>query len=193
MNKLPKEKRNHLILVGIGTVLVLIGIGYGLIRPQYATIATVNSQVQSALDNLQSMEDIIKRADMVSAQLADLTGTLNFAQKDMAFGDPASWIYDTIRNFKGKYKVENLVEGQLVPGEVDLLPKFPYRQIKVTVNGMAYYHDLGKFIADFENAYPHARIANLALEPVGGPGDSNEKMSFRMEIIVLVNPTAPQS
>ena len=36
MNKLPKEKRDHLILVGMGTVLVLIGIGYGLIRPQYA-------------------------------------------------------------------------------------------------------------------------------------------------------------
>jgi hypothetical protein len=194
MNKLPKEKRDHLILVGIGTMLVLIGIGYGLIRPQYATIKAVNSQVSSALDDLQSKEDTIKKADTVSAQLADLNDTLTKAQSDMASGDPSAWIYDTIRNFKGKYKVDISVSGgQLVPGPVDLLPKFPYQQIKAAVNGTAYYHDLGKFIADFENAYPHARIANLALEPVGNSGDSNEKLSFRMEIIVLVNPTTPQS
>jgi hypothetical protein len=194
MNKLPKEKRDHLILVGIGTMLVLIGIGYGLIRPQYATIKAVNSQVSSALDDLQSKEDTIKKADTVSAQLADLNDTLTKAQSDMASGDPSAWIYDTIRNFKGKYKVDISVSGgQLVPGPVDLLPKFPYQQIRAAVNGTAYYHDLGKFIADFENAYPHARIANLALEPVGSSGDSNEKLSFRMEIIVLVNPTTPQS
>ncbi len=194
MNKLPKEKRDRLILVGIGTVLVLIGIGYGLIRPQYATIAAVNSQVSSSLDDLQSKEDTIKKADTVSAQLADLNDTLTKNQSDMASGDPSSWIYDTIRNFKGKYKVDISVSGgQLVPGPVDLLPKFPYQQLRAAVNGTAYYHDLGKFIADFENAYPHARITNLALEPVGGPGDSNEKLSFRMEIIVLINPTAPQS
>ena len=194
MNKLPKEKRDHLILVGIGTVLVLIGIGYGLIRPQYATIKAVNSQVSSAVDDLQSKEDTIKKADTVSAQLADLNDTLTKAQSDMASGDPSAWIYDTIRNFKGKYKVDISVSGgQLVPVSVDLLPKFPYQQIRAAVNGTAYYHDLGKFIADFENAYPHARIANLALEPVGNSGDSNEKLSFRMEIIVLVNPTTPQS
>ena len=192
MNKLPKEKRDHLILVGIGTMLVLIGIGYGLIRPQYATIAAVNSQVSSALDDLQSKEDTIKKADTVSAQLADLNDTLTKAQSDMASGDPSSWIYDTIRNFKGKYKVDIAVNGQLSMGEVDLLPKFPYRQLKVTVSGTAYYHDLGKFIADFENAFPHARIANLTLEPGSGTGDNSEKLAFRMDIIALANPTGPQ-
>ena len=77
-------------------------------------------------------------------------------------------------------------------GEVDLMPHFPYKQLKVTVGGTAYYHDLGKFIADFENTYPHARIANLTLEPVGGTADSGEKLAFRMDIIALANPTGPQ-
>ena len=35
------------------------------------------------------------------------------------------------------------------PGEVDIMPKFPYQQLKVTVTGTAYYHDLGEFIAEF--------------------------------------------
>ena len=192
MNKLPKEKRDHLILVGMGTLLALVAIGYGLIRPQYATISEINKQIDSKRDDLQKMEDTIKKADSISAQLEDLTDTLTQAESDMASGDPASWIYDTIRNFKGKYKVDISVNGQLSMGPVDLLPAFPYKQLKVTVGGTAYYHDFGKFIADFENTFPHARIANLTLEPVGGTGDNSEKLAFRMDIIAVVNPTGPQ-
>ena len=192
MNKLPKEKRDRLILVGICTLVVLILIGFSLIRRQYGAISAINVQVEAARNNLQSMEDTIKRADIISAQVADLTYTLSHAEGDMASGDPAAWIYDTIRNFKGKYKVDIAVNGQLSMGEVDLLPKFPYRQLKVTVSGTAYYHDLGKFIADFENAFPHARIANLTLEPGSGTGDNSEKLAFRMDIIALANPTGPQ-
>jgi hypothetical protein len=192
MNKLPKEKRDQLVLVGMGTLFLLILIGFGLIRPQYDAISAINAKINSARTNLQSMEYAIKRADTNSAQLADLTYTLTQTEGDMVSGDPAQWIYNTIRNFKEHYKVDISVNSQLSMGEVDLLPHFPYKQLKVTVGGTAYYHDLGKFIADFENTYPHARIANLTLEPVGGGGDSSEKLAFRMDIIALANPTGPQ-
>lgn len=193
MNKLPKEKRDRLILVGVCTLALLVLIGFSLIRRQYAAISAISVQIDDARNNLQSMEDTIKRADIISAQVADLTYTLSHAESDVVSGDPAAWIYDTIRNFKGKYKVDISVNGQLSMGAVDLLPKFPYKQLKVTVSGTAYYHDLGKFIADFENTFPHARIANLTLEPGTGTGDNGEKLAFRMDIIALANPTGPQS
>lgn len=192
MNKLPKEKRDHLILVGMGTLFLLILIGFGLIRPQYGSISTVDTQIKDARDHLQSMEDIIKKADTVSAQLADLTYSLTQTESDLVSGDPAQWIYNTIRNFKEHHKVDISVNSQLSMGEVDLLPHFPYKQLKVTVGGTAYYHDLGKFIADFENTYPHARIASLTLEPVGGAGGTSEELAFRMDIIALANPNGPQ-
>ena len=192
MNKLPKEKRDQLILVGMGTLFLLILIILLLIRPQYATISGINAQIDTKRSSLQSMEDSIKKADAVSAQLSDLTYTLTQTEKDLVTGDPAQWIYNTIRNFKEHYKVDISVNSQLSMGEVDLLPHFPYKQLKVTVGGTAYYHDLGKFIADFENTFPHARITNLTLDPVGGAGENNEKLSFRMDIIALANPTGPQ-
>ncbi len=111
----------------------------------------------------------------------------------MVTGDPAQWIYDTIRNFKEHYKVDVAVNSQLSIGEVDLLAHFPYKQLKVTVNGTAYYQDLGKFIADFENTYPHVRVVNLTINPAGGTGDDSEKLAFKMDIIALVKPTGPQS
>ncbi len=191
MNNLPKGKRDQLILVGIGTLLLVALIVFFLIRPQYEAISETNKNISDSHKQLQSMEDTIKRADAISAQLADLSYTLTQAEGDMASGDPAQWIYNTIRNFKERYKVDIAVNGQLSMGDVDLLPHFPYKQLKVTVGGTAYYHDLGKFISDFENTFPHARITNLTLEPAGGTGDNSEKLAFRMDIITLVNPSGP--
>jgi hypothetical protein len=71
---------------------------------------------------------------------------------------------------------------------MDLLPSFPYKQIRFAINGTAYYHDLGKFISDFENHFPHARVVNLVIEPMSNADNTNEKLSFRMEIIALVKP-----
>jgi len=68
---------------------------------------------------------------------------------------------------------------------MDLLPSFPFKQVKFTITGKAYYHDLGKFIADFENTFPHIRVVNLQLQPDQANG-SDEKLSFKMEVIALV-------
>jgi hypothetical protein len=186
MTKLPKEKRDHLILVCLGTLGLLALIAIGLIIPQYRSIAKIRMDTANARDKLQSMIDVIKKSDATTSVLNDQNYTLAHAESDMAVGDPNAWIYNTIRNFKGRYKVDISVSGQSAMGDVDILPRFPYKQLKVTVSGTAYYHDLGKFIADFENTYPHTRIENLTIDPAGSPGDTNEKLTFRMDIIALV-------
>lgn len=192
MNKLSKEKRDRLILVGLCTAMVLFVIGYFLIHAQHASVAEIKTQTDNARNHLQEMEKTIQGAGAISNQLVDITYNLSQAESDMAVGDPSAWIYDTVRNFKTRYKVDISVNGHLFMSEVDLLPKFPYKQLKVTVSGTAYYHDLGKFIADFENTFPHARITNLNLEPTGAAGDDSEKLAFRMEISALAKPTGPQ-
>ena len=72
-------------------------------------------------------------------------------------------------------------------GEMPMIPSFPYKQASVQVQGSAYYYDLGKFLADFENHFPYMRLQNLVLEP-GGGGEDREKLSFHMDIITLVKP-----
>ena len=53
-------------------------------------------------------------------------------------------------------------------------PSFPFKQVKFTITGTAYYHDLGKFIANFENTFPHIRVVNLQIQP--DPSASDEKL-----------------
>ncbi len=97
-------------------------------------------------------------------------------------------LFNNIRRFKLPYKVEIPQYSQPVIADTSLLPKFPYKQATVTVAGTAYYEDLGKFIADFENEFQHSRILNLELEPqLTGEG---EKISFRMDIVTLVKPNS---
>ena len=192
MNIFPKEKekRTQFILVILGTLAVLGLIGFFLIRPQYQNLSRIHTTAIDEQDRLQKIKDTISKAGNTTTQLSNAVLNLSHAEEDMAFGDNYAWTYDTIRKFKASYRVDIPTIGQPTPGDVDVLPNFPFKQIRVTVNGTAYYHDLGKFIADFENAYPHIRIVNLAIEPVNSIEPGNEKLSFRMDIVALVKPNS---
>ena len=74
--------------------------------------------------------------------------------------------------------------------DVNLLPDFPYKQATFTVAGTARFHDFGRFLADFENEFPHVRVVNLSLDantPAGG--EDAETLNFKMEIVTLIKPT----
>ncbi len=190
MRKLSKEKRNQLFLVVIGTLVVLGGIGFGIIRPQYDGLAEIARTKKTELAKLQLIKDTIKKADDTANKLADTSYNLVQAENDIASGDVFAWTYDTIRRFKTGYKVEIPTISQPSLGEVDLIPQFPYKQLKISITGMAFYHDLGKFISDFENTFPHMRITNLTVEPANESGADSEKLSFRLEIVALVKSTS---
>ena len=55
--------------------------------------------------------------------------------------------------------------GAPVVKPVTLMSVSLYQQASVNVSGTAYYDDLGKFLADFENHFPYMRVQNLNLEP----------------------------
>lgn len=188
--QLPKEKRNHLVLVILVTAIALGGIGFGLIRFQYDHIRLIEADTADAQKKLSQMQESIRKSDQLELALAEATRILATQEEGMAAPvDQYAWVLDTIRRFTLPYKVEIPVVNQPVVGETMLLPKFPYKQASISLSGTGYYHDIGRFIADFENHYPHIRLVNLALDPVSSLiSDEKEKLEFKMEVIVLVRP-----
>src|SRR3984957_3026387 len=182
MNRLSKEKRNQLILVIFSTVVSLLLIYFGLIRPQNNSLFNLAVAKRNADTQLRQIKDTIKQSDNTTTELADASYSLLHAEDDVASGDVYAWTYDTIRRFKQQYKVHMPSIGQPIMGDVDILPLFPYKQLRVEVSGTAYYHDFGKFIADFENTFPHIRVVNLVLDP----STDSERLNFRMDIVALV-------
>ena len=139
MNNLPKEKRDQLILVAIGTVFLLALIGLGLIRPQYAAISEIDNNINRTHNHVQSMDDVIKKSDVISAQLADLTYTLGRRRVTWLPVTRLNGFTTPVRNFKEHHKVDISVNSQLSIGEVELLPHFPYKELKVTVGENGIY------------------------------------------------------
>src|SRR5271154_6770401 len=180
MKWLPREKRNAFVIVVLVTTATLALVCFGLIHSQNVMLSTVADSRKNAGQKLLDIETTIKNADLTNKELGDAMFALSRAEEDMASGDLYSWTYGTMRLFKQQYKVEIPGVGHPVVSDVDLLPSFPYKQLRFSINGKAYYHDLGKFVADFENAFPHARVVNLVIEPAGS---ETEQLSFRMDII----------
>jgi hypothetical protein len=189
MNLLPRnpQKRNQLFMALAVTVILIGGIAFGLIRPQYLKLADIRKKTLDTQSHLVNYKEVIAQSAGAAVQLADLTTNLSSQEKDMATGDIYSWTVEMVRHYKVSYKVDVPEIGQPNVSEMDLLPAFPYKQLQFTLRGTGYYHDVGKFIADFENKHPHMRVVNLDLELMG---TDTEKLSFRMDIVALVNPTS---
>ena len=192
-SQLPKEKLARLIGVVVLTVIALGALGFGLIKWQYGTLRVIAGKTEVAEKRLEQVKDAIRRADQIEIEFNAKNRTLAEQEEAMASGDIYSWAVNALRRFKLSYRVEIPQIGQPTPpGDVNLLPNFPYKQVTLRVGGTAYYHDFGNFIADFENQFPQIRVANLSLEsaPSVGPGEK-EKLAFSLDIIALVKPSAP--
>ncbi|HVU09209.1 MAG TPA: hypothetical protein VHG89_11765 [Verrucomicrobiae bacterium] len=162
-----------------------------MINPERQTLAKTISSRADAERKLQQIKETVKKTDSTETELASVSDALTNAESDMASGDIYAWTYDTLRRFKASYAVDIPQIEQPNVSAVDLMPDFPYKQFRVTISGTAYYHDLGKFIAAFENTFPHIRILNVTVDPAStSPGDNSEKLSFKMDLVALIKPDA---
>jgi len=191
-SKLPKEKRTQLVAVVLFAVLALGGLGFGLIKWQYKKLRDITEKTEVAEKRLGKVQTAIRRADEIEREFKEKSALLAQQEESMASGDAYSWVVNLLRRFKLSYKVEiPQISQPTPPSDVNLLPKHPYKQVTLKLGGTAYYHDLGKFIADFENEFPHIRVVNLTLEPATSVGSAEkEKLQFYMDLVVLVSPNA---
>lgn len=190
MKRLSTEKRNRLILVILGTLGLISAVYFLLVRPQSDENQKINAKIISEQDRFEKIKSTIKTAGSAAGSVTDNSALLAQAEEDVASGDLFAWTYDTIRRFKAGYRLDIPNIGQPILSEVDIIPNFPYKQIKFSLIGTGFYHDIGKFVSDLENKFPHMRVINLVIDPTGGGDSSTEKLSFRMDIVALVKPNA---
>src|SRR5947208_9528225 len=105
-SKLPKEKKQHLVLIGMITVGALGGLGWGLIKTQYDYLGRLAAKKVATQKKLTQVEQAVKRAKQIGDELATTRTLLTEQERDIAEGDLYSWVINTLRRFKGDYKVE---------------------------------------------------------------------------------------
>ena len=186
--KLPREKRNTLIAVVLGTLVALAGLYFGLIKYQKQSLQRLAEKKVAVEKKHRQVLEAIKHTSQIETEVATAKKELAEAEADIASGDLYSWVINTLRQFKSNYKV-NIPQFSPISGtsEVSLLSNCPYKQATVSLSGTAHFHDLGRFVADLENQFPHMRVLNLSLELNQSPAaDDQETVSFKLDIATLV-------
>ena len=192
MSKVPKEKRDKIILVAIVTLAVSAALWLLLINSQRQTLRKVRDEAQKSRDQWARGNATLKTRAEVTQQFEEATRRLQGREVAMAApNDMYSWLIQTLNNFRSNYRVEIPQFGRELPSEVGMFAKFPYRAALFNVRGTANYHDFGRFLADFENAFPYIRVQNIELNPASEQADSREKLNFKVELLTLVRPIAP--
>jgi len=189
-SKLSKEKRQHLVLVVVITAVILGLLGSYLIKGGYQKLSALDQKKKTVEEKLAQMQKTVQRAKEIESVYQQSSDALTEKESGMATGDLYSWMQSNLRRFQRSYKVEIPQIGSVgAPEAVNCLTKFPYKQATVSLAGTAYYHDLGRFIADFENTFPLMRIMNLSLDlsPSATVAD-RDKLAFKMDIVTLVKP-----
>ena len=169
MNKLSKEKRDKLILVCIAAVAVAGVLYTFVLGSQKDKLSAIQSQISGAQGKLAKAEAALKAADVIEARLAENRKLIDVKQEKMApQGQYYYWFLKLVDQFR---KDEKLDPGFIVdismPEFVDagMLPKFPYKAAAFGLRVSGPFHDVGRFIANLENAYPYFRVQNIHLSP----------------------------
>jgi len=187
MSKLSKDKRNQLVLAIALTLAVVVGLYFLLIRGQLDRLHGIVAEKQKKATSVQTIEDTKNKREQIEAELGVVSRVLQEKEQDMASGDLYSTMITMITAFKQPYNVDIPQFTAGSQSDVNLLPKFPYKQYTLTIAGTAFYSDLGQFVAGFENRFPSSRILNLELSPAPSQSpEDKEKLQFKMDIVALV-------
>jgi Tfp pilus assembly protein PilO len=194
MKHLPKEKRDRLILLCLGTLAVMAGLYYGLITTQEKSLEEMAKKQVDQENKLQSAQRLANSTSQIQKSLEGSLSRLKAIESTMASGDMYSWIILTVNSFKENYRVDIPQFSREVQTEVGMFGRFPYRAVVFHLRGTAFYHDFGRFVADFENAFPYMRLQNLEMEPIvastANAQNDQEKLAFKFEIVALINPNS---
>ena len=194
MKNLPKEKRDRLILTVLLTAAAVAGIYYLLIKSQRSSLENVANQIKEQKEKVSHAERLISSIPGIKKNLEVARHDLSTLEEGMASGDMYAWVIQTVGRFGAERHVDIPQFSREVTGEVGMFPKFPYRAAIFNVRGSAYFHDLGRFLADFENQFPYARVQNLEMESASSSAATAtpdaEKLAFKLEIVTLINPHA---
>jgi hypothetical protein len=195
MNKLSPEKRNHLILVAVGTLAAIFVLWYFVIKNQQTALIEARKKTADAKQKVDLAESAIKRADEIETEMNAKEGELAAIESGMGPEDGLyGWFLQTINQFIGSRPVSNFNGAKEKIEEVKLIPRFPYTAATFPgVRLTGYYHDLGKFVADFENEFPYFQIQNPEIALARSPSEEREKLDLTFDIVTVFKSNRAQT
>ena len=192
MIRTAKSKRQQLISLILGSVFVLGALWYGVIRSLHQSLEETDHLIAEAKVEVKKARRLATLEGQFKADMANANERLQDLEVRMATGDVYRWAIRTFQSFAAADKV-NIISLEPPREQAwGLYPAIPHRTANYSMTGTAYYHDFGKFLSDLENSFPHLRVSRLELEPAhfaGAGAEEAEKLTFKLDFMIPVNPT----
>jgi Tfp pilus assembly protein PilO len=184
MIKLTKLQQNQLAGVAAGTVAVLAALYYFGVMAMGDELAKTKKNEDKVKKDLGVADTLVRGANQTGLLLTNRMMLLAKREADLV---PDHAPYDEMLVKMNKFIISrpgvNLITmSKEEITEKGFLGRFPYRWATFHIKGEGYYHDFGKFFAEFENNFPYFRIQNMDITP-GGQGLEPEKLNFSFDIV----------
>lgn len=203
MNKITKAQRDQIIAICLGVIAVVVGLYYGVIGGQKETITQLKAQTEKVRSKTSKANQLISKGPEIKENL-DVRGK-ELAERESTMApdrDVYAWMLGVIKPLLAKNRGVTIVMSQPeAVTDMNMLPHFYYKAVVFHIKGAGRFHDLGGFLADFENGFSYFRIQGLDLVPSGAAGSFGEtesaasqkqgdgKLDFRFDIVVPVKPS----
>src|SRR5436190_11451183 len=99
--KLTAKKRNQLVALALGTVLLLGSLYWALIRREHQHLDQMRVQIVDLKEQIDKAAHRLELADRLKEELDAAVGKLNEIEETMAQGDIYRWFVNTMLNFQG--------------------------------------------------------------------------------------------
>lgn len=188
MNKLSKAQRDQLIGIAVATVALMAALWYFGVMAKQNELKTTRQKSADMQQKLREAEALMRRGDEISEKLRNRSELLAKREAGLAPDrDAYAWLIDTMNGFVQSHKGVNIDSySQPEVSDLGVVPKFPYRWATFHLRGTGYYHECGKFLADFENAFPYFRVQNLNVTASAGAGMEAEKLGMTFDVVAPV-------
>lgn len=207
--RLTKAKRDQLIVAVLFSAMAVFLIKGTLMGMQDTKIAQLEKNLVEAEAKATEAKRTVGRETLIKAELVDVREALERVESGMPTeGNAYAWITQTINNYRNDRLAQypNLEFRDFQPpvfGDIGVLPTksitaetgIPYRGARFRISGVGYYHELGKFLADFENDFRYTRFENLVIETLsegittdntGVGATQSELLQFKVEVVAPI-------
>lgn len=196
MNNWSPETRGRVAAVALTTIGLIALIWFTLVVGLETKLQDSEARILRLQQNVAVTRTGIKLAEKYREEVERGDLVLSTFENHMAQGvDPYRWLMGFLRGLERRFNVSVVESPRPQIVELKFPPRLPYEATSCWIAGTARYHDFGIFLAELENSSPFIRLRNLSVDTsTSGVATESEsdRLSFRMEFVTLVKPTASQ-
>jgi Tfp pilus assembly protein PilO len=181
LQHLPKDKLQKIVLVGVVTLIVVVGVLQLYVVQNWTEWRATKAKIAQRRDQIQEAERKAAQAHLHEATRREMEAFVQAQQKTLVTGDPFAWVVREISLFAEQrpVRVASLRPG--TKGEPVRKSRYASYTTRLEVTGQ--FDQIAQFIRDLENQFPTATIRSLTW--VGDTsGRQEHQVSFDLVLLM---------